>query len=425
MKLGERLHEIYSDFEDNVTQIYGRRDGMFCTDLALHSILQFRFQGRDVKRGWVEFAYIGDTRTGKTQMVTAIMKHYGLGEMITGENLSVAGLVGGLEQSATSKTWHLHWGRWPLNDMGAIGIDEWGVLKADDIDKLRTIRSEGVAQVFKIRHEKTLARTRVIWIANAKKKGGLAAYSQGCAALLPLFGKEENISRADIFCSAVNSEVPLTKINAVREKSVDHKYTKEKCQKLLLWAWSRKSHHVIIPDETEKAILDAANETGKMYSDTLPILSPAEARIKLARLSVACAARFFSTDDGQNLIVTEDHVTFIFNFLKNLYKKRSFGYDVYSQTDFDRKTLKNIKELEYITGEQAQLMLEYASFLVRDFTDIFGSDDQAKLMVQKMIYARGLKRVGTSYYEKTPAFIEYLKHKVVTESMAGATQEKF
>src|SRR6185503_2222957 len=91
-----KFDEIHQDLEANVTKIYRRRDLLTAFDLVTHSVLSFRFQGNIVHKGWCEALVIGDTRVGKSESVGRLVNHYRVGELVTGENASFAGLIGGM-----------------------------------------------------------------------------------------------------------------------------------------------------------------------------------------------------------------------------------------------------------------------------------------------------------------------------------------
>ena len=88
-----KLKDIYEELE-NITGIRERHELFFVIDLVYHSVLRFDFQGRRIK-GWCEALILGDTRQGKSEAAKGILTHYRAGEMIAGESLSIAGLVGG------------------------------------------------------------------------------------------------------------------------------------------------------------------------------------------------------------------------------------------------------------------------------------------------------------------------------------------
>ena len=61
-------------------------------------------------------------------------------------------------------------------------------------------------------------------------------------------------------------------------------------------------------DEAREAVWEESQELARDFSTDIPIFPPNESHIRLARLSVALAARLFSTKDGINLDVKQEHV---------------------------------------------------------------------------------------------------------------------
>jgi len=66
------------------------------------------------------------------------------------------------------------------------------------------------------------------------------------------------------------------------------------------------------------------------YSSSIPLIEPAEQRLKLARMATALACRLFSTEDGEIVLVTPEHVQEIVDFLQEVFDKPSMGYDAFS-----------------------------------------------------------------------------------------------
>jgi DNA replicative helicase MCM subunit Mcm2 (Cdc46/Mcm family) len=95
--LTEKLDDIYSDLESNVTQIWRRRDYHLAIDLAYHSVLYMDFLGSSQLKGYIELLVVGDTREGKSQTANRLRDHYGLGTKIDCKNVSLAGLTGGVD----------------------------------------------------------------------------------------------------------------------------------------------------------------------------------------------------------------------------------------------------------------------------------------------------------------------------------------
>ena len=343
-KVSRKIAEIQSDLSTNITHIYGRNDVLMAADLVYHSVLAFEFQGKMEKRGWVETLIVGDTRTGKSETIQRLIEHYRAGDFISGENVSFAGLVGGINTSG--KQFMVTWGKIPLNDRKLVAIDEVSGMSTEQIGLMSGVRSSGVAELVKIQSDRTHARTRLIWISNDREGKGLGSYPYGTDAILQLIGKNEDVARFEFVVTCAADEVPIDMINCKRKdiKIVSHVYTSDLCHNLVMWVWSRKPENIKWDEEAIDAIFKHAKEMGDKYSSKVPLVEAANQRIKLARLSIAIACRLYSTDDGENVIVKKEHADFVFNYLNNIYSKPSLGYsELSAQFKHEEQLVENAK----------------------------------------------------------------------------------
>jgi hypothetical protein len=412
--LDAKLDEIQSDLEC-VTNIYKRRDLMTSVDLVYHSILGFTFQGQRVRRGWTEALIIGDSRTGKTTVVEELSIYYRAGEFTTGENTSLAGLVGGLQQIGT--TWALRWGKVPLNDRRLLTIDEAGNLPVEHIARMSAMRSSGRAEIVKVHTERTNARTRMIWISNPRASRPLSSYSRGITAIKELIGAPEDIARFDLFVTATSSDVPLSIVNAEREPHTPERYTSALCHQRVMWAWSRSASDVEIQPEAVRVILARATQQGQKYRycTEVPLVEPNEQRIKLARLAVAAAAMFFSTDtQGQRVIVKPCHVEFAYYFLERLLSTDSLAFAEWAQEQTNRNELREhdaILRLLAANPNAVRLLMANDLFSGSDLKEILAITETDRFR-QALTLLRGanfLTKAG-ALYKKSPAAIRWLRN---------------
>lgn len=411
----KKLAEIHEDFSVNVTQIYHREDIQRVVDLIYHSVIQFKFLGRLVTKGWSEGLVIGDTRCGKSETIERMINHYRCGELISGENTTFAGLVGGIQEVQGRRA--IGWGKIPLNDRRLIAIDEASGLSEDQISLMSGIRSSGIAEIVKIQSEKTNARTRLIWLSNPRSGRRLDSYNHGVLAIRELIGRVEDIARFDIAVTAASGEVPSGIAFEMKGKKVKHVFTSELCNLLILWAWSRVPDQVKIGPETEKAIYDAVNVLDAKYSSSIPLVEPSEQRIKLARLSTSLACRLFSTTDGESVIVTPEHVKEVLRFMMEVYDKGSMGYDSYSKSVKKTDTI-DPKDLEVIVTELKQfqnwtllrdLLLDMSMFKKNEIADQMGMDLDQSRELFKWMGKRRLIRAAPFGFVKHAAFTAILK----------------
>ena len=419
--LWSHLATIYDDLERH-TRIYQRRDLMLTVDLVYHSVIQFRLQGEILQRGWTEALIIGDSRTGKTTIVQRLMEYYGAGEFSTGENTSLAGLIGGLHQIGTS--WVLQWGRIPLNDRRLLVIDEAGNLPSDQIARMSSMRSSGIAEIVKVHTEKTNARTRGIWISNPRSPRPLSSFSQGVLAVKELIGAPEDIARFDMVCSSASGDVPLAVVNAQRGNEVPERFTSDLCHQRVMWAWSRSSDQITwFPGATDR-VLEIATEQGERYryATEIPLVEPNEQRVKLARLAVSTAAMFFSaSEDGTQIVVKPEHVEFAAQFLETLYSKPSMSFLEYANHQRSRYAISRAETVAAIMNRNQNAIhafMEQEQFTQRDLQEIlsFNDRDQLRDAITKLRDAGFLRRQGSSFYLKTPAAIRWLREEVINRN---------
>lgn len=341
-----KLMEIANDISLNVTRIYGRTDMHMAMDLVFHSPLKFSFGGETIQRGWLELLIVGDTRTGKSEAATRITHHYQAGRVISCESASFAGIVGGLQQYGAGREWTITWGAVPLNDRRLVIMDEVSGLTPEQIGQMSSIRSSGIAELTKIQTERTMARTRLIWLSNPRS-GRISDYTYGIHTLRPLIGNPEDIARFDFAMSLAATDVDPEDINVSRNGSRP-RYNSELCHQRVLWAWSRKAEHIRWERRAEKYVYEVAVRLGQLYTEDPPLLQSANARVKIARLAVALAMATFSTENGEEVIVKQSHVWDASVFLDWLYRQHGFGYsEISSEIKRDEQTA--AESIQYIS----------------------------------------------------------------------------
>jgi len=374
-----KLGVIARDLSANVTKIYGRHEMHAMMDLVYHSVLSFPFMGDVIGRGWVEGLVIGDTRTGKSEVAERLRQHYGMGEMVSCESASFAGIVGGLTQQS-GKEWEINWGAIPINDRRLVILDEVSGMGTEQIAQMSSIRSSGEAQLTKIRSERTFARTRLIWLGNPRN-GRMSEYTYGVQAIRPLIGNNEDIARFDIAMSVYAEEVSSEAINSVHPSEQRQIYDKESCQELVTWVWSRHAEHVAWGTGAEQEVLRLALDLGGRYVESPPLVQAANIRIKLARIAVAIAARTYSTDEsGELVVVTKAHVRAAVKFLDMLYGMRLFGYQ-----DLSREHLEDERIARENKDEAKGFMVRHVglSRLLRDNRQFRSNDLQDMLSIDR------------------------------------------
>lgn len=336
-----KFEEKYKDLSTNIIQIYNRLDLFIAIDLVYHSALKFKFINTDIEKSHLEILVIGDTRTGKSVTAKRMLNHYRAGEIINCEKATIPGLIGGAHDIGSRKI--LTWGTIPRNDRRLVFLDEADGLDTDTISNLSGIRSSCIAErTIAGGNRRVPARTRLVWIANPRGFKSITEYNTGISAVKVLIGKPEDIARFDLCLAISQRDVPVEIINQMPEE-VEHKFTSDLCNKMILWAWSRKEKHIKFTEKAEKSILEYSMVLGNMFSSDIPIVHPNEQRIKLARLASACAIATFSTENGEEVIVDKHHIDFVIDYLLEIFSSPTLSYLSYSKSKIMASTLKNEK----------------------------------------------------------------------------------
>jgi hypothetical protein len=421
----EKCGEIADDLAANVSRIYGRPMLHIGYDLVWHSVTSFMFEGKPITKGWLECLVLGDTRTGKSETAAALSKHYKSGILKSLEGASFAGLVGGNDKMQGDH-FMVKWGLIPLNDRRLCILDEMSGLYARNgreskgiIEEMSSIRSEGKAQISKIASAETSARTRLIWISNPVSGGSLAESAVGClGALRELVRNPEDIARFDFVMAAASNDVASSVINSVRHKRVKHQATTTLCQALVMWAWSRRTDQIIWKDGVEEYIYGAAEDLGSRYAPEPPLVQIANARIKVARLAVAFAARTFSSDrSGEHIVVKRQHVQSAVTFLDSIYGEQAMGYKAASDKIMEnrkRAEKAKVEARKYLRANtslvETLLAVGETDFRKRDFEEFGGVDrDDVAVVIPKLLGWRLITRKARGYMAMEPALIELLR----------------
>ncbi len=412
----EKCLDIAGDMARNVTLITGRDLLHVGMDLVWHSPVAFTVGGQQIDKGWLEMMVIGDTRTGKSEIATRLMEHYGSGRLISCEGVTFAGLIGGVQQ--IGNRWHMTWGIIPMNDRRLVVLDEVsGMGEANIIERMSSVRSAGVAQITKIQTESTSARTRLIWISNPQDGTFLSENrSGGIGALGTVVRNAEDVARFDFVMAAASGDVDSVTINQLAEPGPPQ-HDAESCELLVKWSWSLSRDTVRIGSSAVEAASKAAIQLGERYSPSPPLVQAQNVRFKVLRLAAALAARTFSSDRGGHLLVNSGHVRDAVTFLEAAYGQDSLGYGRISAeehkrveasegaTDLAGNTLRQYPQIY-----ETLAMNQKGSFRIRDFTEFAGmNSDEASGVIMSLRAWGMVKYLGNGTFIMTEQLVKLLR----------------
>lgn len=413
----EKLNDIYQDFEANVTHIYFRRDYHLAVDLVYHSILHFKLDTDALINGWLELLAIGDTSQGKTDVVKYIQSHYHLGFKVDSKGVTLPGLTIGIDtRTAASKTFSVI-GVLPRNDRKLVIFEELKGMNQKVWQALTEIRSSGVVQISKIEQKTRRARVRIIAITNPIRERKMSSYVYGIDAALGIIGTHEDLRRFDLVYCVGESDIDQEELSQMlmNPPTVEHKYTNELCQKLVLKAWKCEN----VTFESVNHIIEIAKKLLGIFGDGPPVLGSNSCYLKVAKLSAALAARTCSyqyIEGKETLIVRKCHTEYIRDFLIRIYSSPSCRLDEKSRSVRDSIVLRDKDDLiryirEHIsrTKEVMTQLLNMDTITPSDLKDLIGDVLIANGLLARLIQSNALARIKSGQWAKTSEFTELLK----------------
>lgn len=406
--LQNKLDQIYNDLEANVTRIWRRRDYHIAIDLSCHSMLHFNFGNTKDINAYVEVLVVGDTAQGKSESMNRIRAHYGLGKKVDCANVTGPGLTIGLERTGGGK-YFTSLGVMPRNDRKWLIYEELKKMNPKVWQSLTETRSSGTVTIDKIEHKTRRARNRAFALTNAQDGREIGSYTYGIEAALGVIHTNEDLRRFDLVL--IMGKHDITELPE-RENPpiVEHIFTAELCQKLVLKAWKCEK----VRFEDTQHILEVTKRLVDIFGEGLPVLDYNSSHIKIAKLSAALAARTCSYDNDM-LVVRRCHVEFIEQYLTRVYSSPSSKLDEKSKAVKNATRLRDRKHLvEYLKSIEASqdimIKLTEVDVITSQYCrDLCGDTYKGMTLFSKLIQSNAVQRLKGDRYAKTAEFTELLK----------------
>jgi hypothetical protein len=138
-------------------------------------------------------------------------------------------------------------------------------------------------------------------------------------------GTAEDIARYDFFLILDEPDKYTSPLDDFDEEP----FEKESYQNRVRWVWSRKKNQIQMEREVLQHIVDLGIDLNDKYNCHIKLFGP-EAWKKLSRIAIACAGMVCNmSEDGQNLIVTKEHVDWAHKFLVACYDNKLFKLKEY------------------------------------------------------------------------------------------------
>lgn len=430
----ESMKEVSEDISASSTLIIDRLDLHMVYRCVWYSLISFEFMGQIVFHGWLEALIIGDTRCGKSSTFKGMMALFGTGELVDCKMQTAPGILGAVETSAATGERYVVPGIMPRQDRrGPIGFDEFSASResrASMMDHLSSTRAEGKVKIVKAASAEFMARVRQIYMSNparGKLMEDIGGY--GVETIPYLINQPEDIARFDLAMVVTQKDVSAEAMNTVRHPTVP-RFAMEAHRLLLRWAWSRRPDQVIWAEGAEQAVVGLSQVMYKKYDQSIPLVEPADQRMRIARLAVSIAAQCFSTDSTfENLVVRSEHVFAAGSLYKMIYDKPSMGYDVYSVKVRADRSITNEKVVEGIMDGRfgknniimAEKLLRVGIFTVQMFQNLVPMNNMdvsntVQILSANRCISPARNTRGSNNYELTPQFVRYLECYIIRKS---------
>ena len=298
--------------------IVGRKDAKMAVALTLHSPLTFNFLKRRYY-GLLHTLFLGDTSTGKSEIINWILDNLKIGEYGTGE----AGKRTGLLFTVNPDKETITWGLLPLADLTVALIDGLQRISSEEIGEFReALRQKKIVVKMRVSGEAP-CRCRIISAANPMEP--LDNYLEHAEAIIntKCFQDPVDITRWDLIVKFWDKDVPAEEI--AQASSTPPAIPVDVFKRHIFWAWNLKADDIIFTPEAEELIKKKFLEFMEFTHSRIPLVHRGY-RVTLAKVAASYAILHHDVQDGK-VIVTERHVEKAAKFLQQLID--SWEYAVY------------------------------------------------------------------------------------------------
>jgi len=315
------IPEVLEDLTEHVTRIYQRQELLLAALLTLASPRWLPFNG-EIIRGWLFVVVMGDSGQGKSLVFNSISTYAGVGDIVSALTSSRTGLAYALVEHK-QKGWQVKIGRYPANNGKLLTVDEAQHLPEFDLRCLSIAIEKGFMQIDRVQSKGFDCQTRLLLLCNPKNDNIMDSQTFGCETLKGVF-PPPIIRRLDfaVFVNTSDLSDNLEFINKRKDPNSKPKISPEMLRAVIYWVWNLRPQDIEFHADAEKRCLSEAGRLGKIFgfATDIPLVSPADFRHALARISAAFAGLDMSaSDDFRKMHVLERHVVMAVGMIEKIY----------------------------------------------------------------------------------------------------------
>jgi hypothetical protein len=353
-QIDDYLAVRHMDVSNHVTHVFGRQSIHTTLELAAHSALWIHHEGTK-RRGWLDCAIIGATRSGKSVAARTYLAHLGLGQHFTMMgNFSRAGFTIGSASVAGQQK--MKPGLLPRNHGKMLVLDEAHLMLSDDgkevaiFPMLQAARDIGRVEGTKIYGSQSLpAAVRLVSICNWLN-GGKRSFAHPCEHLLQLYGSPESLSRLDFAVGIDELE------ESVGPQNVENHWTVDLMRAVVIRAWNMEPDQITFAEgAVELARQVVGEEWTAKYSEELPLFTQKEKLLSVLRIAVAVANMTLSHvgNDLSTCSVRKVHVQWAIKWLEQTWE--DLGYARFSASCLSSQSVLDPFGVEFAIGANLSL----------------------------------------------------------------------
>ena len=426
-----RLADLALATERHITGINNRYAMHLTMLLTYASSLYLPYKGK-YYRGWMEALIVGDSANGKSDAARYLRQALGLGEVVPCKTATRAGILGGSIKTDDTGRMMVKWGSLVVNDRRLVILEELKGLAPEAFAALTDARSSGTAHIVMAASRSARCRTRLIAISNPDSTRSLSQYPYGVTALKELVRAPEDLRRFDLSCVVSNASQNVLESDAPTPEMETQKLLRA----LVLSAWTVHAEDIRFTPQATLLVAKEAASLKEQFSPEVPLIDPGSTGLKLARLAVAAANLAGANPEEPGVSVTDEHVQWSVDFLREMYCSEDVGYGDFStaarvMSSFDSEAIDLIIETIKIADKARSLATFLFTSTTLDATDVmqFGGcmPVEAEEIISTLRRMHALRRVSAgakTSYMKEASFNSLLRHWIREDELKGIFEDR-
>ena len=329
-----RPEAIVKSIQQSIGIHGSQKEPLVLADLLwLHSPLILKFDERII-RGTLDICEIGDTGQAKTyrkRQLNALLG--GLVEIVECQTSSRTGTIYSIA-SMKSVGEYIELGALPLNNGGAVVLDEIQSLESDDIMEMRSVRSSGILKVNRRVKGVFPANLRLYMVGNPTKGKAVRDYDYPVTMLKEVFHAPD-IRRFDlaIITSAEDVDGQETNKPNGAHKKVPEFISADALSRSVKWAWQLRPEQIEFEDDAVISIYEESRRLSEKFgmAADIHLALSSDLNQKIARLAAAYATTFHNTNEDHTMVfVLKEHVRSVVMLMDIFYSGPNMRLDAYS-----------------------------------------------------------------------------------------------